>query len=201
MDRGPVWDSNVFFFKSVTYQPTLSKFRGGRLKKHPVFGLYIIREHPEKILSWEHFRKSENTLRASLEHPKNILRKVHRPSWQAIWPPPHPALKQAIANLDLDKKKCHKPSGQAFTPPLNAHTQGQNLNKRLPLVKFRLKKISTLIPKCGLGLVRLSWTRPIPKSPDGDKNMSFDLIINFDALWCFMDLRDEYTMKKNQISN
>ena len=33
---GPVWDSNVFF-KSVTYQPTLSKFRGGPVKKkHPV---------------------------------------------------------------------------------------------------------------------------------------------------------------------
>ena len=33
---GPVWDSTVFL-KSVTYWPTLSKFRGGPVKKkHPV---------------------------------------------------------------------------------------------------------------------------------------------------------------------
>ena len=31
---GAVWDSNVFL-KSVTYRPTLSKFRGGQLKKPP----------------------------------------------------------------------------------------------------------------------------------------------------------------------
>ena len=31
---GPVWDSNVFL-KSVTYWPTLSKFRGGPVKKTP----------------------------------------------------------------------------------------------------------------------------------------------------------------------
>ena len=29
---GPVWDSNIFL-KSVTYRPTLSKFRGGPVKK------------------------------------------------------------------------------------------------------------------------------------------------------------------------
>ena len=33
---GPVWDSNVFL-KSVVYWPTISKFRGGPVKKnHPV---------------------------------------------------------------------------------------------------------------------------------------------------------------------
>ena len=31
----PFWDSNVFFFKSVTSRPTLSKFRGTQLKKTP----------------------------------------------------------------------------------------------------------------------------------------------------------------------
>ena len=31
---GPVWDSDDFF-KSVTYRPTLSKFRGGPVKKTP----------------------------------------------------------------------------------------------------------------------------------------------------------------------
>ena len=30
---GPVWDSNVFS-KSVTYRPTLSKFKGGPVKKN-----------------------------------------------------------------------------------------------------------------------------------------------------------------------
>ena len=32
-EGGPVWDSNVFL-KSVTYRPTLSKFRGGPVKKN-----------------------------------------------------------------------------------------------------------------------------------------------------------------------
>ena len=31
---GPVWDSNVFL-KSITYRPTLNKFRGGPVKKTP----------------------------------------------------------------------------------------------------------------------------------------------------------------------
>ena len=31
---GPVWDSDVFL-KSVTYRLTLSKFRGGPVKKMP----------------------------------------------------------------------------------------------------------------------------------------------------------------------
>ena len=35
MRGGPVWDYNVFL-KSVTYRPTLKKFRGGQLKKNPV---------------------------------------------------------------------------------------------------------------------------------------------------------------------
>ena len=34
MGGGPVWDSNIFS-KWVTYRPTLSKFRGGQLKKTP----------------------------------------------------------------------------------------------------------------------------------------------------------------------
>ena len=33
---GPVWDSNVFS-KLVTYRPTLSKFKGGPVKKKHVF--------------------------------------------------------------------------------------------------------------------------------------------------------------------
>ena len=47
-EGGPVWDSNVFL-KSVTYRPTLSKFRGGPFKK---ITLYILRTrsqvHPDK---------------------------------------------------------------------------------------------------------------------------------------------------------
>ena len=42
---GPVWDSNVFL-KLVTYQPTLSKFKGGPVKK---ITLYIIFEEPGLI--------------------------------------------------------------------------------------------------------------------------------------------------------
>ena len=37
---GPVWDSN-FFLKSVTYWPTLSKFRGGPVKKTGRLGYRI----------------------------------------------------------------------------------------------------------------------------------------------------------------
>ena len=37
---GPVWDSNVFL-KSVTYWPTLSKFRGGPVKKTGRLGYRI----------------------------------------------------------------------------------------------------------------------------------------------------------------
>ena len=33
---GPVWDSDVFL-KSVTYWPTLSKFRGGPVKKNTLY--------------------------------------------------------------------------------------------------------------------------------------------------------------------
>ena len=39
-EGGPVWDSNVFF-KSVTYRPTLSKFRGGAVKKTPCRNLVL----------------------------------------------------------------------------------------------------------------------------------------------------------------
>ena len=35
-EGGPVWDSNVFL-KSVTYRPTLSKFRGGPVKKNTLY--------------------------------------------------------------------------------------------------------------------------------------------------------------------
>ena len=35
-EGGPVWDSNVFL-KSVTYRPTLSKFRGGPVKKTTLY--------------------------------------------------------------------------------------------------------------------------------------------------------------------
>ena len=35
---GPVWDSNVFL-KSFTYRPTLSKFRGGPVKKNTLYKL------------------------------------------------------------------------------------------------------------------------------------------------------------------
>ena len=42
---GPVWDSDVFS-KSVTYRPTLSKFRGGLVKKkHPVDLQYMLLIH------------------------------------------------------------------------------------------------------------------------------------------------------------
>ena len=37
-EGGPVWDSNVFL-KSVTYRPTLSKFRGGPVKKNTLYDL------------------------------------------------------------------------------------------------------------------------------------------------------------------
>ena len=36
MGGGPVWDSNVFS-KSFTYQPTLSKFKGGPVKKNTLY--------------------------------------------------------------------------------------------------------------------------------------------------------------------
>ena len=36
---GPVWDSSVFS-KSVTYQPTLSKFKGGPVKKNTLYTVY-----------------------------------------------------------------------------------------------------------------------------------------------------------------
>ena len=36
---GPVWDSDVFF-KSVTYRPTLGKFRGGPGKKNTLYKLH-----------------------------------------------------------------------------------------------------------------------------------------------------------------
>ena len=35
-EGGPVWDSNVFL-KSVTYRPTLSKFRRGAVKKNTLY--------------------------------------------------------------------------------------------------------------------------------------------------------------------
>merc|ERR1711994_700190 len=35
-EGGPVWDS-VVFFKSVTYRPTLSKFRVGPVKKNTLY--------------------------------------------------------------------------------------------------------------------------------------------------------------------
>ena len=35
-EGGPVWDSNVFS-KSVTYRPTLSKFKGGPVKKNTLY--------------------------------------------------------------------------------------------------------------------------------------------------------------------
>ena len=35
-EGGPVWDSNVFL-KSVTYRPTLSKFRGGPVKRNTLY--------------------------------------------------------------------------------------------------------------------------------------------------------------------
>ena len=37
---GPVWDSDVFL-KSVTYRPTLSKFRGGPVKKNTLYLLQL----------------------------------------------------------------------------------------------------------------------------------------------------------------
>ena len=38
-------------------------------------------------------------------------------------------------------------------------------------IQFSLKRISTVRPKnCGGGVGWLSQTRPIPRSPDGDKN-------------------------------
>ena len=37
------------------------------------------------------------------------------------------------------------------------------------MIQFSLKRISTIGPKCG-GPVRLSQTRPIPRSHDGDNN-------------------------------
>ena len=51
----------------------------------------------------------ENNLKASL----NILRKLHKPSWQAIWPP----LKQAIAHLHMDKKSVPNHLGKPLLPP------------------------------------------------------------------------------------
>ena len=39
-EGGPVWDSNVFL-KSVTYRPTLSKFRGGPVKKITLYEIYL----------------------------------------------------------------------------------------------------------------------------------------------------------------
>ena len=45
------------------------------------------------------------------------------------------------------------------------------------MIKFSLKRISTVGPKSGsggdwIGLDRLSQTRPIPRSPDGDDNIT-----------------------------
>ena len=37
MRGGPVWDSYNVFLKSVTYRPTLSKFRGGAVKKNTLY--------------------------------------------------------------------------------------------------------------------------------------------------------------------
>ena len=47
-EGGPVWDSNVFL-KSVTYRPTLSKFRGGQLKKTPC-RLFVRETTPQPLL-------------------------------------------------------------------------------------------------------------------------------------------------------
>ena len=51
---GAVWDSNVFS-KSVTYWPTLSKFRGGPVKKnHPVW-------YDDRVV-WQQTRKKRTCL-------------------------------------------------------------------------------------------------------------------------------------------
>ena len=39
-EGGPVWDSNIFL-KSVTYRPTLSKFRGGPVKKNTLYTCHV----------------------------------------------------------------------------------------------------------------------------------------------------------------
>ena len=59
-EGGPVWDSNVFL-KSVTYRPTLSKFRGGPVKKITLYYLKFdqcdnscTQEHTGCFFNWAH---------------------------------------------------------------------------------------------------------------------------------------------------
>ena len=55
--RGPVWDLNVSL-KSVIYQPTLSKFRGGPVKKnHPVSTCLLCFLGKRKYEQWNRRRR------------------------------------------------------------------------------------------------------------------------------------------------
>ena len=81
-EGGPVWDSNVFL-KSVTYRPTLSKFRGGPVKKNTLY------EQTLFPLPWVH-QFICNTAAASIElhswRKWSILRQTryHKQRW-AVW--------------------------------------------------------------------------------------------------------------------
>ena len=47
---GPVWDSNVFS-KSVTYRPTLSKFKGGPVKKTTLYIIHLMHKLEEATIN------------------------------------------------------------------------------------------------------------------------------------------------------
>ena len=74
---GPVWDSNVFS-KSITYRPTLSKFRGGGFKKNTLY-IYNLMYHLliDTIESW-HDSKA-NTF------PIFLIKRNHAGYWTSSW--------------------------------------------------------------------------------------------------------------------
>ena len=51
-----------------------------------------------------------------------------------------------------------------------SYNRAENIGEQLRTSEKSMKKISKLEPKYGTG-DRLSQTRPIPRSPDGDENV------------------------------
>ena len=71
---GPVWDSDVFL-KSVTYQPTLSKFRGGPVKKNTLY-----------MWSWSQNCYNFSWGRSSIIIPSSCFHSKYLSSTDKTWP-------------------------------------------------------------------------------------------------------------------
>ena len=78
---GPVWDSNAFS-KSVTYRPTLSKFKGGPVKK---ITLYIIFEEPGLIAATTEDRESMHCNAWGHLSVESRIWALTKYTWTSLW--------------------------------------------------------------------------------------------------------------------